>query len=284
MVKKFKLKKIGLLIYPKMFQNNDGENINGPSLIKVPSWITSPLARYYLYFSHHNGKYIRMAFSNFIEGPYSIFQNGVLNLKNSLGSRHIASPDLHIDNKNKKIIMYYHTFYNDFQYTFKSLSSDGINFVSNNKKLGYYYFRVFKYNNQLYSIAKGRKNYGIIYKYLNETWKIINDRFIKNLRHTGVLVEANNVFIFYSLIGEIQESIYCSVLDLSNYNLNNTYKIIKPSLEYEGSNILKKKSIEGIELNYVNQVRDPAIFINKSEKYLLYSVSGEKGIALGKLI
>ena len=53
MVKKFKLKKIGLLIYPKMFQNNDGENINGPSLIKVPDWIKSPLARYYLYFSHH---------------------------------------------------------------------------------------------------------------------------------------------------------------------------------------------------------------------------------------
>ena len=51
MVKKFKLKKIGLLIYPKMFQNNDGENINGPSLIKVPDWIKSPLARYYLYFS-----------------------------------------------------------------------------------------------------------------------------------------------------------------------------------------------------------------------------------------
>ena len=70
MVKKFKFKKIGLLIYPNMLKRKEGENINGPSLIKVPKWINNPLCRYYLYFSHHKGKYIRMAFSNSIEGPY----------------------------------------------------------------------------------------------------------------------------------------------------------------------------------------------------------------------
>jgi hypothetical protein len=30
-----------------------GENINGPSLILVPSWVERPLGRYYLYFAHH---------------------------------------------------------------------------------------------------------------------------------------------------------------------------------------------------------------------------------------
>ena len=42
---------------------NDGNNINGPSLIKVPDWVENPLGEYYLYFAHHSGKYIRMAYS-----------------------------------------------------------------------------------------------------------------------------------------------------------------------------------------------------------------------------
>ena len=284
MVKKFKFKKIGLLIYPNMLKRKEGENINGPSLIKVPKWINNPLGRYYLYFSHHKGKYIRMEFSNSIEGPYTIFNGGVMNLKDSPGKNHIASPDLHVDYINQKIVMYYHTFYKDYQYTFRSISSDGKKFVSKNKKLGYYYFRVFKFNNQFYSISKGKDSYGIIYKKLNKSWTVIKKKFIKNIRHTAVCVEKNNIFLFYSKIGDLQESIYCSNLDLTGFKLFNTYKIVKPSLKYEGNNFVKKNSREGMELEYVNQVRDPAFFTEKNKKYLLYSVSGEKGIALGRLI
>ena len=35
-----------------------GGNINGPSIIEVPEWISNPLAKYYLYFAHHNGEYM----------------------------------------------------------------------------------------------------------------------------------------------------------------------------------------------------------------------------------
>jgi hypothetical protein len=38
-----------------------GANINGPSLIRVPSWLHKPLGKYYLYFAHHQGKFIRLA-------------------------------------------------------------------------------------------------------------------------------------------------------------------------------------------------------------------------------
>ena len=60
-----------LIVQPNMLPNKDGDNINGPSLIKVPNWVKNPLGKYYLYFSHHDGKYIRMAYSNNIEGPYT---------------------------------------------------------------------------------------------------------------------------------------------------------------------------------------------------------------------
>jgi hypothetical protein len=32
-----------------------GDNINGPSLIRAPNWLPSPIGRYYLYFGHHDG-------------------------------------------------------------------------------------------------------------------------------------------------------------------------------------------------------------------------------------
>jgi len=49
------------IIEPSMFSRaSDGENINGPSLIRVPDWIpanrrANPSAQYYLYFGHHGG-------------------------------------------------------------------------------------------------------------------------------------------------------------------------------------------------------------------------------------
>ena len=48
------------------------ENINSPSVIRAPSWIKKPLGKYYMYFSHHKGNYIRMAFANKPEGPWTI--------------------------------------------------------------------------------------------------------------------------------------------------------------------------------------------------------------------
>ena len=34
-----------------------GDNINGPSLIRVPDGIKGALGQYYLYFSHHKGQH-----------------------------------------------------------------------------------------------------------------------------------------------------------------------------------------------------------------------------------
>ena len=34
------------IIRPEMLPGRDGENINGPSLIRVPAWVKNPLGRY----------------------------------------------------------------------------------------------------------------------------------------------------------------------------------------------------------------------------------------------
>jgi hypothetical protein len=42
------------IIRPEMLPGRDGANINGPSLIRVPSRVKNPLGRYYLYFAHRS--------------------------------------------------------------------------------------------------------------------------------------------------------------------------------------------------------------------------------------
>ena len=55
-----------------------GDNVNGPSIIRVPSWIPHPLGRYYAYFGHHKGQFIRLAYADAITGPWKIYEPGVV--------------------------------------------------------------------------------------------------------------------------------------------------------------------------------------------------------------
>ncbi|MDF7809454.1 hypothetical protein P4E94_18575 [Pontiellaceae bacterium B12219] len=110
---------------------DDGHNIGGPSCIRVPDWVpmadrADPAARYYLYFSNHSGKYIRMAWAADIEGPWSLFNCGTANDARVAGrgvldlgpsdeieftsadgirvSGHIASPDVVVDHTNQQFM------------------------------------------------------------------------------------------------------------------------------------------------------------------------------------
>jgi hypothetical protein len=51
-----------------MLPGKDEKNINGPSLVHVPAWIERPLGKYYLYFAHHGGKDIRLAYADILAG------------------------------------------------------------------------------------------------------------------------------------------------------------------------------------------------------------------------
>ncbi|WP_145220231.1 hypothetical protein [Planctomycetes bacterium TBK1r] len=145
-------------------------NINGPSVIRVPDWIPAadrvhPDAKYYLYFGHHIGRDIRMAWSDSLTGTWSLFnsgdapdrswgnsgnntgaqtpRSGVLSMVQSrldahpgsevIATNHIASPEVHVDHQNQRIIMYFHATSQLIpgitgQQTFVSTSSYGLNF------------------------------------------------------------------------------------------------------------------------------------------------------------
>jgi len=177
----------------------EGENINGPSVIRVPDWIapedrTDPCAVYYLYFAHHRGDYIRMAWAEYIEGPWRLYNvgtetdvpldsRGVLSLSSSddieigngiIISNHIASPDVFADDVNKRIVMYFHAptrqdGSSKGQSSFVATSSYGLNFnndpnedgIKRIKKviLGGSYFRVFEHAGNMYALDNGADLY-----------------------------------------------------------------------------------------------------------------------------
>src|SRR5699024_2971301 len=126
-----------------------GKTITGPSLIAAPAWLENPLGKYSLYFAHHRGGHIRLAFADALAGPWQVYEPGTLQLSQTRFKEHIASPDVHIDNKNKQLVMYYHGCCEPEtdlrQPTLRAVSSDGINWTTENVNLGLPYFRVFSY-------------------------------------------------------------------------------------------------------------------------------------------
>jgi len=59
----------GPIIRPSMpgLEGERGASINGPSLIRVPDWVEDRLGTYYLYFAHHHGLDIRLAFADALQ-------------------------------------------------------------------------------------------------------------------------------------------------------------------------------------------------------------------------
>lgn len=58
-------------------------SVNGPTLIKVPDWVVSPFGKYYLYFAHHKGPNIRMAYADSLTGPWELYEGNVLTMEQS---------------------------------------------------------------------------------------------------------------------------------------------------------------------------------------------------------
>ena len=70
-----------------------GQNIQGPSLIRVPEWVEDPLGKYYLYFADHKGRYIRLAYADELAGPWRIHVSGTLPIEQSyFASTPLLSP------------------------------------------------------------------------------------------------------------------------------------------------------------------------------------------------
>ena len=288
------------IIRPEMLPGADGENINGPSLIRVPSWVKNPLGRYYLYFAHHKGEYIRLAYADRLEGPWKIHAPGVLHLADAPGCRgHIASPDVIVDEARREIRMYFHgpARAEKGQKSFLALSPDGLTFKASDEILGLFYFRVFRHADAWYALAKG----GMLYRSADGLTKFepgpsvfpdgearTGDMNGPGPRHVAVLREGDGLWVYYSSIGAAPECIRRARLDLTanwrEWKVTASEDVVGPEREWEGAKLPVTASKAGEVKGLENALRDPAVFVDTDgRRYLLYSVAGESGIAVAEL-
>jgi hypothetical protein len=265
-----------------------GKNINGPSIIKVPDWVADPLGQYYLYFAHHQGTYIRLAYADQLSGPWRIYKPGVLHLGKAFANSHIASPDVHINAKNKEIRMYYHGCCmptRPKQVTRLAISGNGLNFVANPEILGSSYWRAFSWKDYWYILEMP----GVIRR--SKTGLSEFDRgpqlFTPNMRHAAVYKYGDTLIVFYSNAHDCPECILWSQINLTkdwlSWEASPPRVLLTPETSYEGCDCKMEASQRGAIHQRVHQLRDPCIFEDAGKLYLLYTVAGESGIAIGEL-
>lgn len=267
-----------------------GSNINGPSLVRVPDWVKNPLGKYYLYFAHHLGDYIRLAYADDLTGPWTIYTPGVLDLKDSFFTHHLASPDMIVNEEQQEIRMYYHGM--DIpdpdlpgQFERVAVSKDGLVFTAYEELLGLSYFRTFQWAGYTYALAMPGKFYRSLDGLTNfEGGPVL---FSRSMRHSAVRIDQGVLQVFYTNAGDCPESILLTTIDLkhdwNNWQTTKPITIMEPETEYEGGSLPLEPSARGAILEPARQLRDPCLYEEDDRLYLLYCVAGESGIAVAEI-
>jgi len=271
-----------------------GYNINGPSLIRVPSWLPNPLGKYYLYFAHHGGQYIRLAYADDLAGPWTVYEPGTLQLsalEPDGWHDHVASPDVHVDHDTHQIRMYWHApRVISSQWTGVAFSDDGIHFTSitpGSNPLGKYYFRVWEWDGWFYAFAKNWNTSGELLRSVDGISPFSKrSDIVANMRHSAVLLRDDTLLLFYSKIGDAPERIQMRSIELTSdwndWQDSEEMEVLAPAMDYEGIAYPIAPSQAGGATG-VRQLRDPCIYQEDGTNYLLYTVAGEGGIAIARL-
>jgi hypothetical protein len=297
-----------------------GPNIQGPSLIRVPPWARGRLGKYYLYFADHKGKYIRLAYADNLLGPWHIHAPGSLQLVGSFlltkppdgpveelaklraapqpanyshdafteaTTPHIASPDVHVDEPNRRIVMYYHGLNGlGQQVTRAAVSDDGIHFIARPETLGLTYFRTFLHDGYTYAMAMP----GQFYRSKDRLSGFVAGPrlFNPNMRHAALLKRGDTLFVFWTQVGHAPETILLSTIGLSEawtkWVESSPAEVLRPERAWEGADAPAVPSLRSTAYGHVNQLRDPAIYEEDGRTYLLYAVAGESGIAIAEVM
>ena len=280
-----------------------GGNLNGPSVIRVPRWLPRALGRYYMYFAHHQGTYIRLAYADRLEGPWTVHAPGALHLDDTPCHGHIASPDAHVDERTRTLSLYYHgpalaraqyeqdELYRRFPYlygqrTLWARSADGLRFASGRRLLGPSYFRYFRWQGQGYALGMP----GLLYRQLGsdpEAFQAGPALFGPECRHFAVSASGDALRCYFTRAGDAPERILRAEIDTARpwreWRAKAVEEVMRPTEAYEGVGEPLVPSARGAMHGPARQLRDPCIFEEDGQAYLFYAVAGEQGIAGARL-
>ena len=286
------------IIGPEMLPGTDGGNINGPSCIEVPDWIEGRLGRYYLYFAHHSGRYIRLAYADMLAGPWKIHPGGVLDISELAHCRdHVASPDVVIDHAARRIRLYYHAveLQGERQLTWLATSSDGLRFRSGSEPLADFYLRVALWRGKWLGMGKGGAMYvsdtgtGPFRRLPAPAFPMSTPQANApgDVRHVALDLDGDRLWVLFTRIGDMPEHIRLGYVDLlrpiGQWRVEMDAALLRPALDWEGAGIAPVQSRPGVAYGAENALRDPAILRTDGKAWLFYAAAGEQGIGLTAL-
>jgi hypothetical protein len=229
-----------------------GDNVNGPAVIRVPDWVEKPLGRYYMYFAHHMGVHIRLAYADRPSGPWRVYEPGVLNVRDTAFFRpqpdppealedfytHVASPEVLIDDERKRLILWFHGWSTHGQrwpadpvaarewarrggfgqFTQAAESSDGLRFTVQPAISRTSYLRVFSHDGWYYGmsrlglLSRARDPLAVFESGPNP---FRGSPYANRVRHVGLVKRQSRLHVFFTGIGDAPERVLVSTVDLA---------------------------------------------------------------------
>lgn len=265
-----------------------GNNINGPSVIRVPDWLPGKLGDWYCYFAHHDGDHIRLAVADRPDGPWRIHEPGVLSVAATGFSKHVASPDVHVDEAERRIRMYVHGCCfpePPLQRTRVALSSDGLHFTVDPTDIGSSYFRVFAWAGWHWAVVMPamimRSRNGV------DGWETVGRLEFGHIRHSAVDLQGDAFDLFFTRKGDAPERILRAHITLApevaDWQVGPIEEVLAPELPWEGVDAPHEPSRMGKIIGPAWQLRDPCIVHDGERRLLFYACAGESGIAAAQL-
>ena len=281
-----------------------GDNINGPSLVRRPDWAQGP-GRYLLYFAHHMGRHIRLAFADDLRGPWTVHEPGVLPLNSTplcqtrppgpqpdwaaaLGVDglypHLASPDVHVDHAARYLRMWFHGLVErGEQVSYQAVSPDGLDWQVVGPPTPDSYLRVFWVRGETYAMARA----GVLLRLQDGVFHPGPSPIARAIRHVAVLVRGDVLHVIYSAIGDAPERLFHTALDISERWPDWTAsapetELLRPELAWEGAELPIEPSQVGAT-PFARQLRDPALFEEDRAVWLIYSGGGEAALGLARM-
>jgi hypothetical protein len=228
-----------------------GDNINGAAVIRVPDWIERPLGRYYMYFAHHMGAFIRLAYADQISGPWKIYEPGVLPVRDTAFFRpqpdppenlenfytHVASPEVFVDVEHRRLVLWAHGWWTEGtrwpvgeaaarqwanrngygQYTQAALSRDGLRFEVQPAITRTSYLRVFPHEGWFYGMAR----LGLLLRSRDPLSAFEpganpfgETEYRGRIRHVAVHRRGAALYVFFTAIGDAPERVMVSTIEL----------------------------------------------------------------------
>jgi hypothetical protein len=230
-----------------------GDNVNGPTVIRVPDWIQRPLGRYYMYFANHMGAFVRLAYADSLTGPWKIHEPGVLHVRDTAFYReqpdppetladfytHVASPEIFVDAGAKRLVLWTHGWWTRGerwpapltearawarergygQYTQSAVSTDGLHFELQPAITRTSYLRVFARDRQYYGVSR----LGLVSRASDpldvfETGPNLfrGTSYAGRVRHVALVHRGNRMHVFFTGIGDAPERVLMSTVELTS--------------------------------------------------------------------